>query len=311
MKLIQEQYDVGVIVGRFQVPSLHEAHLDLIETVCDAHDKVFIFLGLSPLLSTTQNPLDFESRKQMILAEFPDVNVLYIKDQPTDEGWSKSLDSQVNDLLSASQSVILYGGRDSFISHYKGKYATGELESDVIISATEIRKEVARSSARKSEDFRAGVISATFNRFPTAFTCVDVAIFNEDDSEILLGKKGNEPNYRLIGGFSDPNSPSFEADARREVSEETHLDITDPIYLNSFLIDDWRYKREQDVIKTLLFAARRQSGSARPDDDIAELRWFKVADLDIELDVMPLHRPLVKRAIRKEWEVTVKSSLDK
>jgi bifunctional NMN adenylyltransferase/nudix hydrolase len=53
------------------VPELHDAHKDLIETVCDKHDKVIIFLGLSPLMVTRENPLDFESRKQMILEQFP------------------------------------------------------------------------------------------------------------------------------------------------------------------------------------------------------------------------------------------------
>jgi bifunctional NMN adenylyltransferase/nudix hydrolase len=71
MRLQEDSYDVGVIVGRFQVPELHDAHKDLIETVCDKHDKVIIFLGLSPLMVTRENPLDFESRKQMILESSP------------------------------------------------------------------------------------------------------------------------------------------------------------------------------------------------------------------------------------------------
>ena len=71
MQVKTDSYDVGVIVGRFQVPELHPGHIDLIQTVCDAHDKVVIFLGLSPLMVTRENPLDFESRKQMILAKFP------------------------------------------------------------------------------------------------------------------------------------------------------------------------------------------------------------------------------------------------
>lgn len=32
--------DVGVICGRFQVPSLHEGHLDLFQQVADRHKKV-------------------------------------------------------------------------------------------------------------------------------------------------------------------------------------------------------------------------------------------------------------------------------
>ena len=40
--------DVGIIVGRFQVDELHDAHVDLIQYVFDQHPKVIIFLGLSP-----------------------------------------------------------------------------------------------------------------------------------------------------------------------------------------------------------------------------------------------------------------------
>ena len=39
--------DVGVLVGRFQVHKLHQAHLDLIRYVIERHDRVLIFLGTS------------------------------------------------------------------------------------------------------------------------------------------------------------------------------------------------------------------------------------------------------------------------
>ncbi len=85
MKQSQMQYDVGVIVGRFQVPDLHQAHRDLIEKVISQHQKTIIFLGLSPCKSTRNNPLDFEARKNMILDSYPDVIVLYIDDIPCDK----------------------------------------------------------------------------------------------------------------------------------------------------------------------------------------------------------------------------------
>jgi bifunctional NMN adenylyltransferase/nudix hydrolase len=283
--------DVGVIVGRFQVPELHDAHMELIQTVCDRHGKVIIFLGLSPLMVTRENPLDFEGRKQMILAKFPHVNVLYIKDQPDDEVWSRNLDTQIDDVITPNQTVLLYGGRDSFISHYSGKHPSEELESQVFVSGSEIRKEVSRTSVRGTPDFRAGVVWAAFSQFPQCFATVDVAILNEDGSKILLGRKANEKKFRLIGGFSDPKSPSYEADARREVSEEAGIEITDPVYVGSYLIDDWRYRKEPDrVIKTLLFEAKHMFGTPKPGDDIAEVKWF---DLDWDLDVVPNHQDLI------------------
>lgn len=292
-----EVHDVGVIVGRFQVPELHDAHKDLINAVCEAHDKVIIFLGLSPLMTTTENPLDFEARKQMLLEAFPQVNVLYIKDMSSDEVWSKNLDGKIADVITPAQKPVLYGGRDSFIAHYQGKYPTLELEPEVYVnfSGTEVRRAVSRKSTKASPDFRAGVVWAALSKFPTAYTTVDIAILNEDETETLLAKKPHEDKWRFIGGFADPTDSCFEQTARREVMEEAHIAITDPRYLGSLVIDDWRYRNEIDKIKTLIFVAKHMSGSPRPDDDIEELRWFKCGYLiDHPLDVMPAHAPIAE-----------------
>lgn len=293
MRLKTESFDVGIVVGRFQVPELHDAHLDLIQTVCDNHDKVIVFLGLSPLMVTRENPLDFEARKQMILEAFPQVSVLYVEDQASDKVWSKKFDSQIDRLVTPSQSVVIYGGRDSFISHYSGKYPVAELVQDTYVSGSEARKRISRRSTKATADFRAGVVWASQSQFPKCYATVDVAVFNDDETKILLARKEHEKEYRFIGGFSDPRSSSYEADARREVQEEAGIAITDPQYVGSFIIDDWRYRREIDKIKTLLFKAHHLSGRPDPDDDIVEVKWFNVADLGT-LDVRPEHREMLE-----------------
>jgi bifunctional NMN adenylyltransferase/nudix hydrolase len=296
MREVREQYDVGIIVGRFQVPELHEAHEQLIRHVCEQHDKVVIFLGVSPLWVTTENPLDFEARKRMILDKFPAVSVLYVKDQWSDEVWSRRLDEMIADVATPAQSVVLYGGRDSFINHYTGKHSTRELEQDTYISGNEIRRDVSRKSVRQSVDFRAGVVWAAYSKFPTVYTTVDVAVFNEDHTKILLGRKPNEDKYRLFGGFADPRSNDNEQDAKREVQEEAGIEIGNLKYVMSCNIDDWRYRREQDKIRTNLFTAKYIHGQPRPGDDIAEVKWFDVTRLTTN-DVMQQHRGLVYRAL--------------
>lgn len=285
------KHDVGVIVGRFQVPELHTAHRTLIQAVCDKHDKVVIFLGLSPLMVTRENPLDFESRKQMLLEAFPKITVLYIKDVNSDEAWSDCLDGMIADVTTPSQTVALYGGRDSFLGHYTGRYSALELEQDAFVSGTEIRKAISRS-VKASSDFRAGVVWAAHAQFSKCYATVDVAVFNEDGTRVLLGRKTVEKAYRLIGGFSSPLSQSYEADARREVQEEAGISITDPVYFGSFIVDDWRYRGEVDKIKTLLFTAKLFSGTPRAADDIAEVRWFAFDD-DLAHVVVETHKPLI------------------
>ena len=61
-----KDFEVGVIVCRMQVPHLHRAQKKLIDTVCDNHSKVVIFLGVSRITKTEKNPLDFNTRRLMI-----------------------------------------------------------------------------------------------------------------------------------------------------------------------------------------------------------------------------------------------------
>jgi bifunctional NMN adenylyltransferase/nudix hydrolase len=295
-KKVSPTADIGVIVGRFQVPFLHEGHIELINSVMRMHPRTLVVLGLSPCVGTKNNPLDFEARKQMILQAFPKVTVLYIKDCASDEVWSKKLDEQIEDFARV-QSVMLYGCRDSFIKHYFGKFPTTELESTTYISGTEIRAKISKE-IKATQDFRSGVIWGINNRYPVCFPTVDVAIFNDDMTKILLARKPYEEKYRFIGGFANPGSLSFEEDARREVREEANIEVSDPVYICSSIIDDWRYRNESDKIKTTLFACKYIAGKPVGSDDVAEVKWFNTT-LDIEKDVVSEHRGLMKTLIEK------------
>jgi len=287
--------DVGVIVGRFHVNNLHEAHIELIERVRAWHPKVVLFLGLSPIRGTMNNPLDFESRKQMILEKFPDINILYIKDvgaetiKEADEIWSKNLDQQIHDVIGPNQSVVLYGSRDSFIKHYYGKFPTEELESDIYVSGTDIRKQIS-SKVKSSSDFRTGVIWATQNRYAEPKVTVDALIYDEK-SRILLVRKPDEKLFRFCGGFASPDSVDFEADIVREIGEELHIEVSRPQYIGSAKMDDWRFRNEVDKIKTIFFACKYTFGHPTPDDDIEEARWFDIPELTKD-KFMPVHHPL-------------------
>jgi bifunctional NMN adenylyltransferase/nudix hydrolase len=291
LKEIQAKADVGVIVARFQVHELHEAHKELIDSVLARHSRVLIFLGLSPLRNTTNNPLDFKSRRKMVQESYPDIEVFYIEDTNSDEIWSAKLDKEIQRWVNPGNSVILYGSRDSFIRHYDGKHKTCELESNTYVSGTEIRNQICNFYP-VTKDFRAGQIAATAQRFPTAYQAVDIAVFN-DRNQLLLGAKELEPKWRFIGGFSDPKSLSLEDDAKREVKEEADIEIGNIKYVGSMLIDDFRYRKEKDKVKTVLFKADYLFGSIQPNDDIHLLKWFDFDSLK-EDDFMPEHAKLFK-----------------
>jgi bifunctional NMN adenylyltransferase/nudix hydrolase len=90
-----------------------------------------------------------------------------------------------------------------------------------------------------------------------------------------LGRKVGESNWRFIGGHADPRSESFEADAKREATEETNLDINSLKYLGSRVVDDWRWRKVPDKIKTLFFVGWTNFCHPNADDDMNELSWFK------------------------------------
>jgi len=283
--------DCAIIVGRFQVNELHEAHIDLINSVIQKHDRVLLFLGNSIIRNTTSNPLDYRARRAMIADKFPNVEIHYINDNPSDTAWSKSLDKQIGEQLLPLQSVTLYGSRDSFLKAYSGKHNVCELEATTFISGTEVRRRVCNNYP-PTADYRAGMIAATAYRYPTAFQTVDIAVVN-DKGEILLARKPDEKKWRFIGGFSDPRSVSLEADAKREVTEEASVEVDDITYLGSTLIDDWRYRGEQDKIKTALFLAKYIYGKPEGSDDVAEVKWVQIGTGLTKDNIEPLHHVLV------------------
>lgn len=290
---------VGALVGRFQVDRLHEAHKDLIHSVQQLHDKVIVFLGVSSLIGSPNNPLDYDLRAKMIHDEFPGVIVLPQRDCRTDEEWSHNLDLQL-DTVAPAQTVTLYGGRDSFLPHYKGKFHTQELEAQTLVatSGSAIRRRLS-VAALNSPEFRAGAIWAAQQGYHRVIPTVDIVIHDTNNHRVLLGKKLNSPLWRFIGGYADVNSETFEQDARRETMEETGLELASIEYLGSFKVPDWRYRGERDTVRTTLFYGPVLYGAARPSDDISEVSWIneqQFTNLSFAENIVEEHTALYNRA---------------
>ena len=297
MKTVEQNTEVGIIVARFQCPDLHEGHQDIINLVRSNHPRVIIFLGLSPLRCTKNNPYDFAIRKAMIEERYKDVEVLYIDDVGDNTIWSGNLDRLVAKNVGPGQKATLYGSRDSFIEAYSGRYPTVELVPNKVISASEIRKKIAIKPLT-TPDFRKGIVYAVENQYPTVHPAVDGAIVDFEKERILLGKKPGQIGLRFPGAFLDPFlDKTAEEAVVREAKEETSLDVCVERYVFSRLVDDWRYRHEQNKIMTFLYLLRYDeatSGRAEAGDDLEMVVWKEFGTVDIN-DIVSTHHPLICR----------------
>ncbi len=318
---------LGVVVGRFQTEILTATHVDLIDTSLRENDHTLIVVGVGPLPTTARNPLSFNMRAAMIADHLTDtghstdtqVNIIeQLADHPDDRIWSNSLDTLIYgaamQLTNEEVEVTLYHGRDSFREVYSGNYPNfHEIDEHPLDSATRRRENIGRYDwPYVPKRFREGVIWANQNRFPTVYSCVDAAVVWNEYSDkmrltnkyLLLITKDIAEGYMFPGGFAELNSTD-EDDARREVMEETGIDMSfvHAEWLGSFTQDDWRYRSEVDEIRTRLFLFEPYGPlSERPKavgaDDAATAQWVNIKDLKVE-DFNKCHRALFERLLEE------------
>jgi len=293
--------NIGVIVARFQTPYLHEGHKSIIETVQQHHNKTVIVLGVSPVLGSRRNPLDFPTREKMIKKEYPDMVVLPLSDHPLDTRWTQTLDHLLTSTFPGS-TFTLYGSRDSFTTSYSGSKKVVALPEQGKHNSTALREKFS-DKVMDAEAFRSGIIYAYANTYLKVYPTVDIAVFRHDRKELLLGKKDIDNQWRLLGGFSDPTDESFEIAAQRELHEECGpIEITPMQYETSMRVDDWRYRTEGDKIITTLFSTDFISGDPKGSDDIAAVEWFpldKVRHMMDTHEVVDTHLPLLQFLLNK------------
>ncbi len=266
----QARTDVAAIVGRWQVDNLHAAHLTVLHEMVKHHKKVIVLVGVQENLGSLENPLDFPSREAMIKAHLPQVIVLPIRDRMLDADWSHDVDTAIRTVAPIG-SVTLYGGRDSFIKRYSGRFKTLELDCMGHENGTDRRREVGRE-VLASQDFRAGVIYASANRFPRVFMVVDIALVK--GGSILLGNKtGQRDDWGLPGGFVD-GSETLEMAVRREAMEETGFLPETLQYVGSYRIPDRRMGSTDTMVSALFIGRAIQAAGKISDAEFKELKFW-------------------------------------
>lgn len=291
--------ELGVVVGRFQVPRLHAGHKRLLDLVFARHKRVLVLLACPAWQGGNKDPLDYFTRKVMILEAYPNAFISYIQDEQSDERWSTRVDSTIRELFPFGD-VTLYGGRDGFTRFYSGQFPTVETMEDPSIeqeTGTQLRERAAALPIA-AEAFRTGVIynAANIPNFP--IQCVDAAIIRREpnrNSQILLIQKSNETYWRFPGGHLDGNDISLEAAVNREAREETGVEVGKPVYITSECgIPDWRALKGGIAVSSALFYLPYIYGAPRSGDDAAKIDWFHLETLT-EDDMEPCHKSFLKK----------------
>ncbi len=125
--------------------------------------------------------------------------------------------------------------------------------------------------------------------YPRPMVTVDLAVFSlvEQSLRVLLIRRGHEPfagKWAIPGGFLEMDEPA-EAGARRELREETGLEIAGPVVPIGFFAEPGRDPRGRTI--TLAHAAVVRTCEHKPQggDDAAEAAWIKIGDyIDLAFD---------------------------
>lgn len=140
---------IGIFIGRFQAPNLHNGYKYMLSELQINYEYYGLIVG-SSLKPNERNPLDFETRKSM-LVEYVYKQPLFIielVDLNDNDKWTKELDKLIINSLAETtiqinkEDIYLIGSRDSFIPYYNGEFKTLELEQHGKYNSTELRTSI-------------------------------------------------------------------------------------------------------------------------------------------------------------------------
>lgn len=158
--------DVGVVIGRFQVPRLTSGHHAVL-SAASKHAVLIVLIGNTDVVDD-RNPLDFITRMRMVQDSYPHAIVANLNDvEGDDAAWSAVVDRSLKYLIGTDVDITFYGGRDSFKSAYSGKHTNFCMVHQVAQEAwsgSTDRAHVLAGFNVCNEDFRRGIIYGVGSR---------------------------------------------------------------------------------------------------------------------------------------------------
>lgn len=292
---------LGVVIGRFQTPTLTPGHQQLIQSAIAQSDELLVLIGSAQTQNTKRNPLPADYRIDRMRGFIAGcgqkaVLVMGVDDHPDDRVWLARVHEVIGHIQewTKCEHYSIFVSEDSGAEKFFNPSTVQKVFAHPSGHAADVRQMIGKKdSGEWSETFAQGVVWATQNRYPQVFPTVDVALIRPEDKKLLLGKKSGEPLWRFPGGFVDPKDDSFLSAAKRELKEEVGLvETSDWKQLGSLKIQDSRIKNETDQsIITTVFACYYVFGPVIASDDLQQVQW---ADWTIDpMELMPEHRPIL------------------
>ena len=134
-------------LGRFQ--PFHLGHYNVVDEEKEGYEEFQIIVGSPEQSRTERNPLNFEERKNLIQACFPEVEVVGIKDteenpQESDpeteanKAWAKEFEEKEFDVIISGNDKV----KEIIETHTDVKVERPEMFSERIYSGTEVRRRI-------------------------------------------------------------------------------------------------------------------------------------------------------------------------
>ena len=302
---------LGVLIGRFQVPQMHEGHRFIVRQMMEQCDQVLVLFGSANRTRSVKNPFTYRERREEALKLFPNIWTAPLNDYLyNDSQWMADVAATIEDArveacdqFETAVEVVLYGHHKDGNDYLKWfpQFEYVNINSDIDISGTEVRNSYAhllpenvqadmKYFAKERQTFKSYPYPDSLN-----ICCGDAVV--ECLGHILLIKRKFTPgagNWALPGGHKNTDETFLQC-ALRELKEETNIRVPEPVLLGSIkstrLFDS--PKRSSGIPKLTLavhlVVKPNPDGSlprANGSDDAAETSWVPIADV---LNKLKLH----------------------
>ncbi len=134
----------AAFLGRFQ--PFHIGHRQVVDKYSEEFEEFVLVIGSADVSREEENPLKAEEREELIRECFPDLEVLFLEDNDSDEEWVGNLEGKTEADVVISQNDLV---KELVEEHTDMEVEDQELYDPEIYSGTEIRRRI-----RSGEEWR-------------------------------------------------------------------------------------------------------------------------------------------------------------